>query len=73
MVNYSLCILIQAELLIGDQDGTIYRWDMAGDKNEKYVCFFLTLVICLSIVCFRQSMQIIRVRSDQFLSIVMLR
>jgi G protein beta subunit-like protein len=27
----------QAELLIGDQDGTIYRWDMAGDKNEKYV------------------------------------
>jgi G protein beta subunit-like protein len=28
----------QAELLIGDQDGTIYRWDMAGDKHEKYVC-----------------------------------
>ncbi|CAF0972394.1 unnamed protein product [Adineta steineri] len=26
----------QAELLIGDQDGTIYRWDMAGDKNEKH-------------------------------------
>jgi hypothetical protein len=31
---------IQAELLIGDQDGTIYRWDMTGDKNEKYVGYF---------------------------------
>ncbi|CAF1656626.1 unnamed protein product, partial [Adineta ricciae] len=26
----------QTELLIGDQDGTIHRWDMAGDKHETY-------------------------------------
>ncbi|CAF2594175.1 unnamed protein product [Rotaria sp. Silwood2] len=25
----------QTELLIGDQDGTITRWDMASDKHEK--------------------------------------
>lgn len=27
----------QAELLIGDQDGTIYRWDMVADKHEKHI------------------------------------
>ncbi|CAF4565028.1 unnamed protein product [Rotaria sp. Silwood1] len=26
----------QAELLIGDQDGMITRWDMAGEKHEKF-------------------------------------
>lgn len=27
----------KVELLIGDQDGTIYRWDVSGEKHVKYV------------------------------------
>ncbi len=60
---------IQAELLIGDQDGTIYRWDMTGDKNEKYVGYFQKNI--LSSESSRQSMLIIQVQYDRFQSIVM--
>jgi len=27
----------QVELFVGDQDGTVYRWDIANEKQEKFV------------------------------------
>ena len=37
-----LCfLLLQGELFIGDQSGSIHIWDLKTDNNEQFVSLFM--------------------------------